>query len=99
MGYVAEGPVVSRSGPFTIRVVLTAYPRVIRAEVLHYPGARGGDVQSPRFTGQFEGCTANAPLRVGKDIDAVSGATISSRAMAGGVRKALAMARQHGRMR
>jgi len=94
VGYLAEGPVVSRSGPFIIRVAMTADARVIRAAVAHYPGARGGDVQDPRFTRQFEGRTASDPLRVGKDIDAVSGATLSSRAMAGGVRKALDLAQQ-----
>jgi len=94
VGYVAEGPVVSRSGPFRIRIIMTPSARVIRAAVLHYPGRRGDGVRSPRFVRQFAGRGPDEPIRIGKDIDAVTGATISSRVMADGVRRAVALARQ-----
>jgi hypothetical protein len=46
-------------------------------------------VRDPRFRQQFVGKSAADPLRPGEEIVAVSGATISSRAMAVGVRRAL----------
>ena len=38
------------------------------------------------FTSQFDGKGPNDPIQVGKDIDAITGATISSQAMTNGVR-------------
>jgi Na+-translocating ferredoxin:NAD+ oxidoreductase RnfG subunit len=34
------------------------------------------------------------PIRVGKDIDAITGATLSSKAMSGGVRDAIRLVRK-----
>ncbi len=89
VGYVADAEVVSRSGPFRIRVILDSAARVRRAWVTRYVGRRGRQVKSARFTDQFIGKGPGDALRVGRDIDAVTGATLSSRAMAGGVRQAV----------
>jgi hypothetical protein len=48
-------------------------------------------VRDPRFREQFVGKTAADPLRPGEEVVAVSGATISSRAMAVGVRRCLVL--------
>lgn len=93
LGYAVEKRVVSRSGPFTILVMIDAQLRVKRATVLSYPGERGGEVRFPTFTRQFIGKGANDPIRVGEDIDAMTGATISSQAMTDGVRAALRLVR------
>ena len=61
---------------------------------MEYSAQRGEEVCSPSFAQQFEGKTPDAPIRVGKDIDAVTGATISSRAMADGVRRIVRLARE-----
>ena len=45
-------------------------------------------MRDARFRRQFVGKTGRDPLRLNRDIDAVSGATISSGAMAVGVRRA-----------
>jgi hypothetical protein len=47
----------------------------------------GDEVRSDRFRAQFQGKTAGDPITAGKDIDIVSGATISSRSMALGVKR------------
>ena len=46
-------------------------------------------MRDARFRAQFVGKTARDPLRTGDDVVAVSGATISSRAMSLGVKRAL----------
>jgi len=51
----------------------------------------GDEVRDPRFRQQFVGKTAADPLRPGEEVIAVSGATISSRAMALGVRRCLVL--------
>jgi len=49
----------------------------------------GSKIQSPEFTSLFTGKTPQDPIAVGQDIEVITGATISSRAVAGGVKKAL----------
>ncbi len=46
-----------------------------------------------RWLGQFEGKDAAAPLRVDRDIHGIAGSTLSARAVAGGVRRAIALYR------
>ena len=45
---------------------------------------------APRWYGQFNGKSLEARLRVGRDVHGVVGATLSARAAADGVRRALA---------
>ncbi len=89
IGYGVEQTVVSRSGPFVILVLISPDLRVREATILSYPGERGREVRSPAFTQQFVGKGLDDPLRLGQDIDAMTGATISSRAMTEGVRQAV----------
>ena len=86
LGYRVESKVVSRSGPFKIRVLLDTQLYVKQATVVSYPWKRGRDVCKRTFTDQFKGKGPDDPIRLGKDIDAITGATISSRVMAQGVR-------------
>jgi Na+-translocating ferredoxin:NAD+ oxidoreductase RnfG subunit len=46
-------------------------------------------VSRRRFLDQFRGKTARSPLRLNKDILNITGATVSSRAVTLGVKKAL----------
>ena len=85
LGYCVESKVVSRSGPFRIRVLLDSHLYVKQATVISYPWDRGRDVRKRAFTSQFEGKGPEDPIQLGKDIDAMTGATISSRVMAEGV--------------
>ncbi|MDP6636869.1 MAG: FMN-binding protein [Phycisphaerae bacterium] len=93
-GYVATVWCKSKSNLFPVRVVMDRGFGVLSATVLSYPSRRGREVQSPRFTKQFRGKGPGDPVKVGKDIDAVSGATSSSSAMADGVRRAIQTARR-----
>ncbi len=86
LGYCVESKVVSRSGPFKIRVLLDTQLHVKQASVISYSWDRGRDVRKRAFTSQFEGKGPEDPIQLGKDIDAITGATISSRVMAEGVR-------------
>ncbi len=89
LGYCVESELVSRSGPFKIRVFLDSHLIVKRANVISYPWERGRDVRRRAFTNQFEGKGPEDPIEIGKDIDAITGATISCQAMVEGVREAI----------
>ena len=73
--------------PITFATRLSPRGAVERLEIMVYREPRGDEVRDTRFRKQFEGKTAQDPLRLNRDIDAVSGATVSSASMATGVRR------------
>jgi len=89
LGYSVVSDVVGRSGPFSIHVLLDRQFVVKRATVISYPWSHGRQVGRRSFANQFEGKGPEDAIELGKDIDAVTGATISCRAMAQGVRQAV----------
>src|SRR6185312_2893556 len=66
--------------PITFATKLSPQGAVERVEIMVY--------RDPRCRKQFEGRTARDEMRISRDIDAVSGATISSASLAVGVRRA-----------
>lgn len=74
--------------PITFATKLSPEGAVEQVEIMVYREPRGDEVRDPRFRRQFEGRTARDEMRLGHDIDAVSGATISSASLAVGVRRA-----------
>jgi hypothetical protein len=77
--------------PITFGVLIGTDGAVKRLEIMVYREAYGDEVREARFRRQFAGKTAGDPVRHGQDVVAVSGATISSKAMATGTRRALAL--------
>jgi len=62
---------------------------VIRARVISYPWERGREVRRREFTSQFKGKGPEDAIEICKDIDAMTGATISCRVMTEGIREAI----------
>ena len=65
--------------------------KVVGVKILNHretPGL-GNKIVKPEFLRQFAGKTLTDPIEPKKDIDAITGATISSRAVSKGVREAL----------
>jgi electron transport complex protein RnfG len=60
---------------------------VERVEIRVYREPYGDQVRGARFRNQFVGKTANDPIVAGQDIDIVSGASYSSKALALGVKR------------
>ena len=77
--------------PITFAVKLSPEGVVLRQEIMAYREVRGDEVRDERFRKQFVGKSVRDPIEAGQDIVAVSGATISSRAMAVGVRRAVVL--------
>jgi electron transport complex protein RnfG len=79
------------SGPIDMLVGIDPQGKVSGLKILTHretPGL-GGNIVKPKFLDQFKGKTLNDPIEPKKDIDAVTGATISTRAVCKGVRQAL----------
>lgn len=88
-GYALFDDELGQHLPISYAVKLSPAGSVERQEIVSYREARGDEVRDARFRAQFVGKTSHDPLRPGDDVVAISGATISSRAMAIGVRRAL----------
>lgn len=91
---VAAGIVVDQAGkegPMRIGVALDpATGKVREAFVMRYEEERGKPVKEASFLGQFKGKGPGDAITAGKDIDAISGASVSSRAVATAVKRAVA---------
>lgn len=88
-GYAIFDDEAGQHLPITFAVKISPEGVVLRQEIVAYREARGDEVRDERFKRQFVGKTSRDPLCAGDDIAAISGATISSRAMAVGVKRAL----------
>src|SRR5258707_3177395 len=71
----------------TFAVKLSPSGKIERQEIVVYREARGDEVRDDRFRAQFVGKSARDAIETDQDIQVVSGATISSRAMAVGVKR------------
>lgn len=78
-------------GPVKYIVALDLTGKVTNLAVMSYVEQRGRPIATRRFLDQFVGKTGKGSITVGKDIDAVSGATISSRATAFAVKKVVVL--------
>ena len=88
-GYALIDDELGQTEPITFGVKLSPDGTVERTEILIYREPRGDEVRARRFLDQLRGKTVRQPVQAGVDIDAVSGATVSSHAIANGVRRTL----------
>jgi electron transport complex protein RnfG len=95
-GYAVIDDELGLHQPITFATRLTSRGVVDRVEIMVYREPRGDEVRDPRFRKQFEGKSAADPLRIDRDIDAVSGATVSSASLATGVRRAAILIEELG---
>jgi Na+-translocating ferredoxin:NAD+ oxidoreductase RnfG subunit len=91
IGYAVLLDVIGKERPITFMIAVGPERRVTGVEVLIYRESQGSEIRSGRFIGQFIDKTLSAPLTLGRDVDAISGATLSSRSTAYAVKKALAL--------
>lgn len=88
-GYALRVRGQARSGSFRALVVVDKHFTIKSTEVETYQGDRGGGIRRSSFERQFRGKTPDSPLQLGEDIDAVTGATLSSRSLTDTVRQSI----------
>ncbi|WP_238339653.1 FAD:protein FMN transferase [Candidatus Manganitrophus noduliformans] len=91
VGYAVRLEAIGKERPITFLIGINSDGTVKGAEVLIYRESEGSEIRHPRFMAQFLRKTVEDPLRPGQDIQVISGATLSSRAAAYVVRKALSI--------
>jgi hypothetical protein len=88
-GYAVIADETGKFKPITFLVKAGSDFSVQRVDVMVYREERGGDVRTARFLRQFDGKTPESPLRPGRDVSNITGATLSVRALAAGVKRVL----------
>jgi len=92
LGHIFLMDVIGQSLPITFAVGVKPDGTLQDVQVMVYREPHGDEIRERRFRAQFAGKKLQDPLVVGKDIDAISGATISSSSAAYAARKGLALA-------
>lgn len=75
--------------PITFLVGIDIQGKVLGVRILEYRDMFGSEIKRKSFLRQFRGKSLKDHLRVGRDIDAVTSATISSQAATSAVKKSL----------
>jgi transcriptional regulator of nitric oxide reductase len=90
LGFAQVRNVRGKDQPITYLVAVDAAGRLRDVDILVYREPYGGEVAYEAWRKQFRGKGPDAPLVVGRDIQGISGATISVNAVTLGVRRAVA---------
>ena len=89
-GYFFVDAVIGKHDLITYALALTAEGKVRQTEILEYREAYGGEVRSAKWRAQFAGRQHGDAVRIGRDIQNISGATLSCEHVTDGIRRILA---------
>jgi len=90
-GWFVVDEVVGKHETITYAIGLNADGTVKRIEILEYKESYGYEVAEAKWLQQFVGKSQTAPLKLGKDIENIAGATLSSKHLSDGVKRVLVM--------
>lgn len=85
--YAIMDDVPGKQMPITFLVLFDKHGTINTCYVLKYRERFGSGVRSKRWLRQFNAKNASSGFKLGKDIDGISGATISSLSMSKGIEK------------
>jgi Na+-translocating ferredoxin:NAD+ oxidoreductase RnfG subunit len=89
-GWFIVDQVIGRHDNIPYAIGLEADGAVRGIEILEYRESYGGQIREPLWRAQFIGKRQGAPLTLKRDIQNISGATLSCRHIADGVKRLLA---------
>jgi FMN-binding domain len=89
-GWFIADQVVGKHEFIPFALTIDAQGAVKAVEILEYRETYGDQVRNESWRAQFSGKTKDAPLKLGGDIESISGATLSSRHITDGVKRLLA---------
>jgi Na+-translocating ferredoxin:NAD+ oxidoreductase RnfG subunit len=79
--------VYGKSQPITFMVLLNRNSEVLLSEIIKYREAYGGQISNKNWLKQFNGKDFSSSFKIGEDINAISGATISVNSITKGIKK------------
>ena len=78
---------LGKSMPITFLVVFTTDGEIRYTQIVKYREPYGGEISSLSWTSQFIGMSNESEFKMGKTIDGISGATISTHSVTKGIHK------------
>lgn len=90
-GWFIVDEVIGKHEFITYATAISPDGQVRGIEILSYRESKGGEVRNPKWRALFKGKTLADPLRLGKDVPNISGATLSCRNLTDGVKRLLAL--------
>jgi hypothetical protein len=91
VGYAFVDDVIGKTEPITYMVTIAPDATVMRLDLLVFRETHGYEIERSSWRDRFRGKRLGSDLRVGRDIDKITGATLSCRAVTDGVRRLLAV--------
>lgn len=96
LGHAVAVDEIGKHRAISLMVGVGVDDRVAAVAVMTYREAYGGEIRSKRFLAQYRGKGAEDPLLPSQDIQNISGATLSARAVGRAVKKAIAVLAEAG---
>ena len=87
IAYALMDNVLGKSMPITFLVILNNEGNILASEVIKYREAYGGEVGNKNWLAQFTHFSDTSDFKLGKNIDGISGATISVNSLTKGIQK------------
>ena len=87
IAYALMDNVLGKSMPITFLVILNNEGNILASEVIKYREAYGSEVGNKNWLAQFTYFNDTTDFKVGKNIDGISGATISVNSLSKGIQK------------
>lgn len=91
LGFVVAASVIGKFELIDFAVSLGPRGDIRDVEILTYRESHGYEVRTKPWRGQFAGKTAQSPLRIGEDIQNISGATLSCTHLTDAIRRIATM--------
>jgi Na+-translocating ferredoxin:NAD+ oxidoreductase RnfG subunit len=92
LGYVVADAVIGKFELINYAVALTPAGEIRDVQILAYRESHGYEVRNKPWRSQFTGKSARSALRIGDDIENISGATLSCTHITDGIRRIAVMA-------
>ncbi len=86
--------VYGKTMPITFLVFFDLSGKIVDTKIVKYRESHGGEIGNERWLKQFNNKSTYSSLSFGKDIDGISGATISAKSITMGIKKLLLLAKQ-----
>ena len=87
IAYAIMDNVLGKAIPITFLVIINLDGYILAAEVIKYREAYGGEVGNKNWLAQFTHFSDTSDFKLGKNIDGISGATISVNSLTKGIQK------------
>lgn len=85
-GWLFNAEVLGKHENILYALAVDTSGKITRLEVMEYLETHGGEVAEEHWRSQFYAKALNDPLKLGKDIDNISGATLSCRHLTDGIK-------------